>query len=92
MTNLEQFQASKTHCTDLGTKLQDARWEGEPNAVGNVYLDALYIEQVQDHWSEKAKARGKWCLLLGNQEWISDDLESLERELYDFAVSEGYFT
>ncbi len=85
-----QFQATKTHCDDLGAKLSDAMWEGEPAAKGNVYLDALYIGAVMDHWPEAARKQGAWHLLIGNCEWISDDLESLERKLYDFAVSEGY--
>ena len=87
----EQFQATKTYCDDIGTKLDDGRPEEAPKAVGNVYLDTLYIEQVQDHWPEAARNAGKWNLIIGNQEWISDDLESLEHKLYDFAVSEGYF-
>ena len=87
----EQFQATKTHCDDLGAKLSDARWEDEPvPAKGNLYLDALYIEAIQPHWPEAARKEGKWHLLIGRDEWITDDLESLERRLYDFAVSEGY--
>jgi hypothetical protein len=84
----EQFQASKTECADLGKRLEECRWDDEPIASGLVYAGDLYIERVGSHWPEKAKAEGKWYLLICNEEWISDDLESLERRLYAFAVGE----
>jgi hypothetical protein len=87
----EQFQAARRYCEDLGAAISDARWEGEPAAKGYLYLDALYIEEVMPHWPEAAKAEGKWCLIIGRNERITDDLEALERNLYDWAVSEGYF-
>jgi hypothetical protein len=46
---LQEFVATRKWCDDLGAALSDARWEGEPNARGYLYLDALYIEEVQDH-------------------------------------------
>jgi hypothetical protein len=64
---------------------------GEPAAKGYLYLDALYIEEVLPHWPEAAKAEGKWHLIIGRNERITDDLEALERNLYDWALSEGYF-
>jgi diketogulonate reductase-like aldo/keto reductase len=88
---LEQFVATKTWCDDLGTKLSDARWEGEPNARGWLYLDSLYIEEVQDHWPAESKKRGKWHLLIGRDEQITNDLPVLEKQLWEFAKSEGYF-
>jgi hypothetical protein len=87
----EQFQASRRYSEDIGTAISDARWEGEPSAKGYLYLDGLYIEEVQPHWPEAAKARGKWYLLIDRDDWITDDLEALERKLYDWAASEGYF-
>lgn len=86
----EQFQATRTRCENLGDVLADARWDGEPDGKGFLYLGALYIEDVQEHWPDKAKAAGKHYLLIGNVETISDDLEALEHQLYDFAVGEGY--
>jgi hypothetical protein len=74
-----------------GFLFADARWDGEPPARGYLYLGELYIEEVQPHWPDAAKARGKWHLLLDRDDWITDDLETLERKLYDWAVSEGYF-
>jgi hypothetical protein len=86
----EQFQSTRVHHDDLGAALADAHWEGEPPASGFVYLNALYIEDVMDHWPDYTKEVGKYHLLIGNREWVSNDLENLERELYEFAVSEGY--
>lgn len=88
---VDEFVATRVWCDDLGTKLSDARWEGEPKARGWLYLDALYIEEVQDHWPAEAKAKGKWHLLIGRDEEITNDLPVLEKQLLQFAKSEGYF-
>ena len=46
-----EFQATRRYCADLGKAIADARWQGEPPAKGNLYLDGtLYIEEVQAHW------------------------------------------
>lgn len=86
----EQFQATRQRCDDLGNALDDCRWDEEPPATGFLYLGCPYIENVQDHWPEAARRQGRYCLHIGNQEWISDDLESLEQHLFEFAVDEGY--
>jgi hypothetical protein len=87
----EQFQGSRMPCDDLGKVLADARWEGDPvPAKGLLYLGALFIEEVQPHWPAEARQRGKWHLLIGRDEYITDDLTTLERHLYQFAESEGY--
>jgi hypothetical protein len=65
-----EFQATRRWCADLGKAIADARWDGEPPAKGNLYLDALYIEEVQAHWPEAAKAQGKWHLLSERSEYI----------------------
>ena len=88
----EEFQATRRVCEDLGSVVADARWEGEPAAKGNVYVDCLYIEAVQAHWPRAARDRGKWHLILDRDEFITDDLTSLERRLYDWAVQEGFTT
>jgi hypothetical protein len=88
---LEQFVATRKWTDDLGAALSDARWEGEPNGRGFLYLDSLYIEQVQDHWPAESKKHGEWALLIGRVEKISNDLPSLEKALWEFAKSEGYF-
>jgi hypothetical protein len=85
-----EFQATRRYCEDLGKAIADARWKEEPPAKGNLYLDALYIEEVQPHWPDEAKAQGKWHLLTERNEYISDDLETLERDLYAWAMASGY--
>jgi hypothetical protein len=84
----QQFQATRTYCDDLGSALQDARWEDEPTGKGNLYVGCLYIEERQPHWP--GDRDGKWFLLINRDEWISDDLEALERRLFQFAQDEGY--
>ena len=85
-----EFQATRRYSEDIGAVINDARWDGEPPAKGYLYLDALYIEEVQAHWPDAAKAAGKWHLIRGRAERITDDLQALERDLYDWAVAEGY--
>lgn len=86
---LTEFVATRQWSDDLGADLEDARWEGELPAKGWIYADWLYIEQVQDHWPDAVRQRGKWSLLIGNTEQI-DDLSVLEPILYEWAMAEGY--
>lgn len=86
----EEFQASRREVSDLGAELQDAAFEDCGIASGLVYLNTLYIQHVTDNWPQDARARGAFYLVIGNAEWISDDLTSLERKLYEFADGEGY--
>jgi len=88
MKSFEEFQQSKHLSTNLGIELSDARWEDQPPAHGFVYEGGLYIECMQDHWSASAKACGQYYLIIGCDEHISDDLEMLERRLYEFGISE----
>ena len=89
--SFEEFRDTRFWCDDLGTKLADAAWDDEPEkARGWIYLDALYIEKVLPHWPEDTRALGKWHLIINRSEWITDDLESLERILYEWALTEGY--
>lgn len=82
----EQFQATRKWCDDLGKALSDARWEDGEKGRGQLYLDCLYIESSIG-WEG---ATGGYCLQIGNSQKMSDDLESLERDLYDWAMAEGY--
>lgn len=72
-----------------------------PSQKGYAYLaqpgheddeETLFIEDTT-RWPDNvpAKAEGRWYLLLANLEWITDDLAALERRLYKWAESEGYF-
>jgi hypothetical protein len=82
---LDQFRASGRDCDDLGAALDDCRWDllDGGKARGRLYLDVLYIERIMH-------SEGEWSLLLGNCESISNDLPSLEAQLYAWALSEGY--
>jgi hypothetical protein len=90
----EQFQATRQWCEDLPAAVSSDNWGDDPQGTpkGNLYLGCLYIEHVQDWWPQDAKDRGDWYLLLGRDEWITNDLTALERRLYDWAASEGYFS
>jgi hypothetical protein len=86
-----EFVSTRRWCEDLSEAIADARWQGEPPAKGNLYLDGtLYIEEVQAHWPDATKAQGKWHLLIERNETICDDLESLERKLFAWAMANGY--
>ena len=85
-----EFQATRTVCENLATAFPEMCWEDGPAPSGLSYIGMLYIETVKPHWPEAAKARGRWYLIICNNEFISDDLTALERRLYEFAKSEGY--
>lgn len=72
----QEFQATKKQIPDLSvlTKYDDDR-----NVHALTYLDSFYIG-----------IDGKtYRLVLGRDEFESEDLEWLERELYKFALEEG---
>ena len=56
-----------------------------------IWTGALYIEKVLPHWPEATKAMGGWHLLIGRDEWVTDDHAALERRLYEFAGVGGVF-
>ena len=88
--NFTRFQATRVWSDDLRIAVPDSCWEDclvPPQ--GWVYEGGLYIEKVLPHWPEASRKRGAWYLILGNLEWITDDLVSLEQRLYDYALSEG---
>lgn len=87
----EQFQATRKWSDNLAADVQSANWETEGTPKGNLYLGCLYIDHVEPHWPETAKSQGCWHLMLGRDETITTDLTLLERRLYQWAQSEGYF-
>jgi len=88
----EEFKATRRWSEDLTTDVSSDNWETGVTPKGNLYIDCLYINHVEPHWPADARAEGEWHLLLNNCEWITNDLVSLEHRLYDWAVSEGYFS
>lgn len=82
----EQFQASKRFVTNLGAELKDECLDGH---TGYLYADVFYIDIVASDWPQEAQQKGKYHLLLGNSETISNDLAELEGYLYEYAIVEG---
>jgi hypothetical protein len=88
----EQFVATKRWSEDLAKDVSSDNWETEGTPKGYLYLDCLYIDRVEPHWPEAARAEGKWHLLLERDEFITDDLPALERRLYKYAGTAGFLT
>jgi hypothetical protein len=95
----EAFRATRQWCEDLRTtpyfeSFDDdmaRQWDsGERlRPSGNLYLGSLIIEEVQPDWPNNARDDGRWHLIISNAEYISDDLEALERRLFvDHAFGE----
>jgi len=81
----EQFQDTRRYTDNLGEDV------GNPSlgstTPGITYLhNLLYIEAVTDRWSTRAQQEGRYYLCIESEEWISHDLEALERHLYEYAV------
>lgn len=78
----DEFRATGRDVPDLGTIEHCAAQE--ISGPGRVYLD--------DDWPLVIEGRGPWYLTIGNSSEMygPDALESAERKLYEFAVSEGY--
>lgn len=75
----EEFQKTQTAVDDV--------YEDAPSDVrtpGFMYCDGLRIARL-----DKEKC---YSLIIGNQEWLSDDIRPLEVELFNFACSEGWVT
>jgi hypothetical protein len=89
--SLEEFQATKRIATaeDLERCGYTDDANPRPGVRGFVYVDHLIIEQVTEDWPAKTREAGAYYLLIGNLEWITDDLELLEKRLYEFAKSSG---
>jgi hypothetical protein len=80
----EQFQASKTReaSADYAEKIgMHAEYIGASHVL--TYFDGTaYIEDDEGEG---------YYLILGRSDWISKDLPALEKRLFDWCVSEGYF-
>ena len=81
----KDFQATGRDVADLASLPLIAAQGIESGQAGRVYADDLFIETlVLDG------APTEYQLTLGSHSRISANLASLERKLYEFAVSEGY--
>ena len=89
MTTFTDFKNSRRHVDDLEGALGISIYcDPGIKCPGLVYLDSYYIEERCDNWPDAAKAEGKYLLIIGNSEWLSDDLDDLEQKLWDFFVRE----
>ena len=88
MMTFEQFQATRCHTDTLADDVNDDALGS--TATGFTYLDnLLYIEEVNEAWHATAREMGRYYLLIERDDWIDNDLEKLERILYDYAVRYG---
>lgn len=89
-----KFRLSAKWSDNLASDAPDYFMSTDPQDTGKGYRylgNALVIEQVQPDWPDNARKQGEWYLRIGNLEWISNDRPMLERILYQFAKSSGYF-
>jgi len=96
-----RFQATRRKVT----KFPDHYRDGETTAGGMLYLGRLCIEDTET-WAPTVMGKGvltrsdkgrtvgryggRWYLMLGNAEYLDDDLSKLEGLLYEYAVAEGF--
>jgi hypothetical protein len=89
MMTFDEFRATGVDCDDLGAALNDGMWDGIEPGRGRLYLGQLYIERKPvAGWPNMVGQ--EWMLVLGRDDWLSDDLVELEQLLYQFAIEEGY--
>lgn len=83
---LDEFRATGRNVPDLGA-IDHIAASGQ-SGPGRTYLDdTLFIEQLPRRVCSVGPVR--WCLTIGNSQRVAS-LATLERDLYEFAVSEGY--
>ena len=91
---LSQFVATGRFVKDLRSHpmldFWDGYWDDAPETPqGMVYLGFLVIELVMPTWPAETQAKGRWCLVIGNGDYVSDNLSLLERQLHVYAQDEG---
>jgi hypothetical protein len=89
---LASFIASGHDSDDLRADVEEGAefWDDDVviAPVGRVYANRWWIERVMPHWPVESQNRGAWCLTVGNEITISDDLPMLERRLFE-CVEDG---
>jgi hypothetical protein len=86
VATFEEFQATRETCDDIGKAISCDMGREKP-VTGFLYLGGLYIEKNDEFWPIDLRDKGAYHLTLEREEWVSNDLESLERRLYDFHLS-----
>ena len=82
-SNFKGWQETRLFVPDLLKVLPD--FGGDEGTPALVYGQDLYLEFTND------ESIGKYMLTIENTCKASNDLESLERELYEWGLSAGYF-
>ena len=82
-SNFQKWQETRLFVSDLSKVLPDFGGDAETSAL--VYGQDLYLEFTND------PVVGKYMLTIENTCKASNDLEELERELYEWGLSAGYF-
>lgn len=88
INNITQFRAAAAYCEDV-TK-------HEAPEVSDQYTPDMYADDlVPAAWvypgylvildfKEDEDNNERYCLVLGNREWLANDLAALEEKLYDY--------
>lgn len=85
---MHSFLATKQWCDDLGVSLRDSTYSGDN---GYTYCDGTLFISCTDNWVHLPYGKNRrWHLLIGKNDWFSDDITVLESRLAAFAVNEGY--
>lgn len=79
----QKWRATQKFTPNLLATLPDFGGDAETPAL--VYANDLYIELTNN------ESIGKYMLTIENTCRASNDLESLERELYEWALTDGFF-
>ena len=80
---LDEFRKSGRSVDDLRTVDEPSVADAyEVKTPGRIYAGNLVIEE------SFGAAGGNWCLTIGNASRLSDDLADLERELFEYGLTE----
>jgi hypothetical protein len=82
-SNFQKWQNTRQFVPDLAKVLPD--FGGDESTPALVYGQDLYLEFTND------ESIGKYMLTIENTCKASNDLESLERELYEWGLNAGHF-
>jgi hypothetical protein len=88
----EEFVSTRKYCENIGDAIRDECLEG---IGGYLYLGCLFIEDITS-WSAGDIAHkngvklGRWYTYIENCEYDSNSIEDIEKELYMWALRNGY--
>lgn len=91
----KEFQQTREYRNDLISEdesLDEDERVCEAYIYGDFIVDSKYVEHTLHIIKMSAgKINPSYYLTLDRSEYMNDDLEVLEKYLYDFAKSSGYF-